>query len=478
MTNIILKPPFLASTSHKPLILPDVFLIKRLASDLCRIKQPISLYIVKRPTSIYMVKRPFSASSRGGIRDPEEDPFERIRRLRKEQEYRWHEARKSSNRRPDYEENGSYNNDEQWSSPKQSFIDRFREIFRINRTRFIILTSIGAAYYFYHLEDTPITHRRRFITVTPREEAMMSELSLRQLMQQFGGAMLPAYHPTVRRIETIANKILTSILVTSDGGDTGGDSIWGDYSINNNIDDHNAINTKIMDDVKDSKQIRDSIKSSNWRIFVVNAPGIANAFVLPGGQIFVFTGILPVAATDAGIAAILGHEIAHKLARHIAEKVSKYQFFGITLTLLQLIVTGGIGGSGGMLSDMFQYFVLNLPHSRRCEVEADEIGLYLMAKACYNPEEAIGLWRRMEEHGKKERGLVTADKIPSFLSTHPSHKTRLEKINAWLPRAKAIYDAGGCSEMQRRKRMFLDTVMPYGGGGNLGGSKSIPITIL
>jgi predicted Zn-dependent protease len=164
----------------------------------------------------------------------------------------------------------------------------------------------------------------------------------------------------------------------------------------------------------------------------------ANAFALPGGKVAVFTGILPITRDEAGLAAVVGHEVAHVIARHGGERVSQQ-----TAAQLGLGVVGSLVGAmsnpataqlvGAALGVGAQYGVL-LPYSRRQESEADQIGLILMAKAGYDPRAARDLWVRMGEASKGR-------KPPEFLSTHPSEQTRIRQIEGWLPEALKHYQA-------------------------------------
>lgn len=138
----------------------------------------------------------------------------------------------------------------------------------------------------------------------------------------------------------------------------------------------------------------------------------ANAFVLPGGKVFVFSGLLPIARNEHGLATVLGHEIAHNLAGHVAERMSSQ--IGINILLYSIIfLTGGIAilGThfiGGAILDL----LFSRPMGRMQESEADYIGLMMMAEACYNPHEALGFWQRMERAQQGEP--------PEWMSTHPS----------------------------------------------------------
>ncbi len=174
-----------------------------------------------------------------------------------------------------------------------------------------------------------------------------------------------------------------------------------------------------------------------WEVTVIKDDKTMNAFALPGGKIAVYTGIFPVAKTEAGLAAVLGHEVTHALARHGAERMSQGQ---LTNAALQVLGTAaGAAGGNAMLGQAAmaalgagaQVGVL-LPFSRKHESEADYIGILLAADAGYDPRESVHLWERMEQ--------VSGGKGPAeFLSTHPGHETRIEQLKKWMPEAMAIY---------------------------------------
>jgi metalloendopeptidase OMA1, mitochondrial len=174
-----------------------------------------------------------------------------------------------------------------------------------------------------------------------------------------------------------------------------------------------------------------------WEVTIIKDDKLANAFALPGGKMAVYTGIFPMAKTEAGLAAVMGHEVVHALARHGAERMSQGQ-----LTNAGLQVAGaatGAAGGGGMLGQATmaalgvgaQVGVL-LPFSRKHESEADYVGILLAADAGYDPRESIALWERM--------GQMSGGGAPSeFMSTHPSHETRIIQLKKWMPEAMAIY---------------------------------------
>jgi predicted Zn-dependent protease len=169
-----------------------------------------------------------------------------------------------------------------------------------------------------------------------------------------------------------------------------------------------------------------------WEIIVLRDPS-ANASVMPNAKMVVHTGLLPITRTDAGLAVVLGHEVGHVVARHSAERLSQSvlletgtQVAASTVAAnpaLQALTAGalGLGAQFGVL----------MPYSRAHESEADHLGLIFMAKAGYDPAEAIALWERMEKAG--------GSRTPEFLSTHPNPETRRAQIREWLPDAQRYY---------------------------------------
>ena len=178
-------------------------------------------------------------------------------------------------------------------------------------------------------------------------------------------------------------------------------------------------------------------KQFQWEVTIIKDDKTANAFALPGGKMAVYTGIFSMAKTEAGLAAVMGHEVVHALARHGAERMSQGQLTNATLQVVG--AAAGAAGGGGMLGQAAmaalgvgaQVGVL-LPFSRKHESEADYIGILLAADAGYDPRESVALWERM--------GQMSGGGVPSeFMSTHPSHETRIDQLKQWMPEAMAIY---------------------------------------
>jgi len=175
-----------------------------------------------------------------------------------------------------------------------------------------------------------------------------------------------------------------------------------------------------------------------WDFAVINDPEMVNAFAVPGGKVAVYTGIFGPARDEAGLAVVLGHEVAHALARHPAERMSQ----GLLLQLGGVGLGVALGNNPAMANQVLQaYGIVSgvgvaLPFGRSQETEADRIGLILMAKAGYDPRVAVDLWQRMESVEKKEGA---PGRPMEFLSTHPGYETRQQNIRSFLPEALSYY---------------------------------------
>ncbi len=187
--------------------------------------------------------------------------------------------------------------------------------------------------------------------------------------------------------------------------------------------------------VRVAKKLASAVGSAGdgfeWQVSLIDSPQ-ANAFCLPGGKIAVYTGILRQTQTEGGLAAVMGHEMAHAIARHGSQRllrssIAQTVMMGAQLSFSDMdpqqrqMVLGALGAGA-------QFGVL-LPFSRDHETEADELGLIYMARAGYDPEEAIAFWQRMAEEG--------GNRAPEFASTHPSHETRIRHLRSLLPKVRA-----------------------------------------
>jgi metalloendopeptidase OMA1, mitochondrial len=168
-----------------------------------------------------------------------------------------------------------------------------------------------------------------------------------------------------------------------------------------------------------------------WEFKVIDDPQTVNAFALPGGKVAVYTGILPITRDEAGLAAVLGHEVSHVMARHSAERLTEQ--LGVQLVAQGIAAVIGLDPQVTQIGAGLLVNAVSLPWGRRQESEADHLGLIYMAKAGYDPRAARDLWLRMAEAAKGRA------KTPEFLSTHPSEETRVQQIEGWLPEALRYY---------------------------------------
>lgn len=273
-------------------------------------------------------------------------------------------------------------------------------------------------FYMTHLETVPVSGRTRFNCYSEEAAEEQGVIAYQQIVSQAAqaGALVPTWDPRVRRIQKVLNRLI-------DGGGLGTGKIGDDYA---------------------GREV-------GWEVHLIEDPHQANAFVLPGGKVIVFSGILPICGGNDGLAAVLGHEIAHNIAQHATEKMSQ-------MVLLQPLVWGLIladysgltFGLGRFLGSLMLDLGLLRPSSRAQESEADKIGLNLMADACFDPKQAVGLWERMEVH---QKGAP-----PEWLSTHPSNRNRIEKIREWLPEAEERFVNKGCGVMGGYRDAFQDAI--------------------
>ena len=175
-----------------------------------------------------------------------------------------------------------------------------------------------------------------------------------------------------------------------------------------------------------------------WEFKTVNK-NEPNAFCLPGGKIVVYTGLLPITKTEAGLAVVIAHEVAHALARHGAERMSDQMVASVGTAAASVALAATVSGRSrtylpAMMAAVGAGATVGyiLPMSRAQESEADRIGLVLMAMAGYDPREAIGLWERM-------RAASSGKRQAEWLSTHPADTTRIADIRRWLPEAMQYY---------------------------------------
>ena len=180
--------------------------------------------------------------------------------------------------------------------------------------------------------------------------------------------------------------------------------------------------------------VDDSARRFQWKVALVQSDE-QNAFCLPGGEIVVYTGILPATQNEAGLATVLGHEIAHATSRHGAQRIFQQNALQIAMMGVQGSISDMDDGARrqllGMLGAGAQYGVL-LPFNRQHELEADQIGLKYMARAGYDPREALAFWKRMMQS-------KSGQQPPELMSTHPADSTRINQLETLMPDAMQEY---------------------------------------
>ena len=198
--------------------------------------------------------------------------------------------------------------------------------------------------------------------------------------------------------------------------------------LNNIIDIGEKISKSVSIFFKNENK-EDPTSSFDWEYILIDNKKVKNAWCMPGGKIAVYTGILDVSKNTNGLATIMGHEIAHAVAKHSVERMSAAMAVNVT-TQIADIFTGGkisqtrntVGRATGM--DIFQLGIMN-PFGRKQETEADYLGLIFASLSGFNIKESVKLWERMKEANKGKEP-------PQFMSTHPSSKNRIENLNNWI----------------------------------------------
>ena len=208
--------------------------------------------------------------------------------------------------------------------------------------------------------------------------------------------------------------------------------------------------TKTLNEIKDiGKRMEDSISEYfykaglndptidfDWEYILIDNKKVKNAWCMPGGKIAVYTGILDVTKNTNGLASVMGHEIAHAVAKHSVERASQSMTINLGTTVADIFLGGAInrarntvGQNTGM--DIFKIGIMN-PFGRKQETEADYLGLIFASLSGFDIRESVKLWQRMAEKNKGKEP-------PVFLSTHPSSKKRIENLNAWISEVMVKY---------------------------------------
>ncbi|KAI3641460.1 hypothetical protein MIR68_000590 [Amoeboaphelidium protococcarum] len=238
------------------------------------------------------------------------------------------------------------------------------------------------------------------MNVSTQDEVQMGQFAYNSVMSQFKNQLLPQFHPYTRLVKRVSQKLINKAQIQS---------------------------------------------STEWEINVIDQDE-QNAFVLPNGKIFVFTGLLKMIENESQLATVLAHEICHVYARHTAEKLSFLKLAMFMKLLASLFI--GSDAANIVFNPVFFSLGFNLPFSRRCEEEADYLGLMLMSQACYEPSEAITFWRKMAVLTEKKGSL------PQFLSTHPNPERRVLQLKELMHKAREEFHKNDCDSLVDSFRQF------------------------
>ena len=193
------------------------------------------------------------------------------------------------------------------------------------------------------------------------------------------------------------------------------------------------IGSRIEDAVSayfDSINKKDPTYNFQWEYILVDNDKIKNAWCMPGGKIAVYTGILEITKNKDGLAAVMGHEIAHAVAKHSIERASRALVLNLGTTALDIFSGGAISRTqrttGVDVAGMLRHFGIDNPFGRKQETEADYLGLIFSSLAGYDIRESVKIWERMKEANKGQE-------VPEWMSTHPSSARRIESLQNWIP---------------------------------------------
>ncbi|GJL55399.1 MAG: peptidase M48 [Nitrospirales bacterium] len=251
----------------------------------------------------------------------------------------------------------------------------------------VLFACYGLYYYVANQETVPITGRSQLVDIDRQQEVALGLQSYQQILSE---SQVLAQGEVVDLVRRIGQQLATAAVDVDPG--------------------------------------------FQWEFNVIQSEQ-ANAFALPGGKTAVYTGLLPVAENADGLAVVMGHEIAHAIARHGAERMAHQKLMQIG-SMAASVALGDLDYNTqrmvlGALGVGAQYGIM-LPFSRDHESEADYMGLLFVARACFDPTEAPKLWQRM---GQMSQGKKPAE----FMSTHPSNETRIRQFQEWMPEALAVW---------------------------------------
>ncbi|MCU0360196.1 MAG: M48 family metallopeptidase [Bacteroidia bacterium] len=259
----------------------------------------------------------------------------------------------------------------------------------------LVLAATFASVLFFSCHHNVVTGKKSMTLIPEGDLVVMSEAEYTKFLNEH--PPLPANHPDVKLVRSCGEKI-----------------------------------QKAVETYYAQKNASDQLKDFKWEFNVVDE-NVINAWCMPGGKVVFYTGILPVTENEEGLAVVMGHEVAHAVARHGNQRMSQGMMVQFGGAVLSTAMSQNAEGTQYLFSQAYGITtgLGALSFSRKHETEADKMGLIFAAMAGYNPEAAIGFWQRMAKAGGQGP--------PQFLSTHPSSETRIRDLQGFMPEAKKYY---------------------------------------
>jgi len=289
----------------------------------------------------------------------------------------------------------------------------FYEWFVRNRRKFafggLVCGGIGAVYIYFHIEQAPVTGRWRYVALTQNQFKKAVDYEVELIMKMAEGKIL------------------------------------------SDMDQRSLSVIKCVKKLIHANQDIACVHDHAWKTFVIDDDNTINAFVTPTGKIFVFTGILKTFSNIDQLAIVLSHEIAHAVLEHGVEQYSFTQLIDFAMIVALAAIWTIIPSNGiALVTSWFFNHLFNLsmqlPYSRKLETEADEVGLQLAAKACYDVREAYAYWADMSTRELTQGAMP----IPDFISSHPNHSTRAQRLDLYVPEAMEIRKKCDCPPLSHR----------------------------
>ncbi|KAM8874817.1 metalloendopeptidase OMA1, mitochondrial [Spinachia spinachia] len=304
-----------------------------------------------------------------------------------------------------------------------------------------VATVIVGLLLLTHLDESPVTGRTRLLVFSRETHMELAARTSEAYLQDFAGLLVPVNDPRHQVVERVVQHLAQR---------------------NEDVPEVSAV---------------------SWSVHVVQSPSI-NAFILPNGEVFIFTGMLEAVADVHQLTMVLGHEMAHAVLGHSAEQASLSHIVDLlSLVLLTAIWAlcprDSLAFLGHWAQDKLSQVMFSRPFSRKLEAEADVVGLQLAAKACADVRAGPVFWQQMEVREQ----LTGESSVPEWLSTHPSHKNRFAQLDRLLPQALALRDSCSCPSLpptdpravfSESVRVLLETAKHGQGGGPEGAEEPPP----